>query len=49
MTLGGLRALSAASQASHNAPLRFWHPPQKDGDGAQTLRSRRIYRLPCLG
>jgi hypothetical protein len=44
-TLGGLRALSAASQ-SHNAPLRFG--AARKTEMAPNTRSRRIYRLPCL-
>src|SRR5271154_2839887 len=44
-TLGGLRALSAASQ-SHNAPLRFG--AARRTEMAPNTRSRRIYRLPCL-
>ena len=44
-TLGGLRALSAASQ-SHNAPLRFGAASKTEM--APNTRSRRIYRLPCL-
>src|SRR5271155_1540061 len=44
-TLGGLRALSAASQ-SHNAPLRFGAP--RKTEMAPNTRSRRIYRLPYL-
>src|ERR1700722_4308889 len=44
-TLGGLRALSAASQ-SHNAPLRFG--AARKTEMAPNTRSRRIHRLPCL-
>src|SRR5271156_4218251 len=45
-TLAGLRALSEASQ-SHNAPLRFG--AARKTEMAPNTRSRRIYRLPCLG